>query len=210
MKMIILIGPQGSGNHLFSKIFSMHDDVHGWKALLEPDGYFIPHEKEPSNAYWNDPSKIDQSIMGGKEFAVTSISSTYMVNYKPHIPPLFQFTEQLTKHEIEYEVVAIGRDRNILDLQQRRVRGGPTWGIMPLLIRNLEKPPFFVSQELLYLYRQNYLRSLAAWLDFPIAWNDPRVEHILANDANAKYVQPCERTELDDYVNNYNKPSWLK
>ena len=63
--MLIVIGPQGSGNHLFGKIFSLHDDVHGWKAALEPDGYFIPHWCEPFNEFWNDPSKITVDIMGG-------------------------------------------------------------------------------------------------------------------------------------------------
>ena len=53
MKMIVLFGPQGSGNHLFGKIFSMHESVHGWKEALNPDGYFIPHYKEPFNYYWN-------------------------------------------------------------------------------------------------------------------------------------------------------------
>lgn len=210
MKMIILIGPQGSGNHLFSKIFSLHDDVCGWKAALEPNGYFIPHIYEPFNPYWNDPSQITADIMGGKDYAVTSVSSPYMVNYLPKIPPVDEFTAQLTSCDIDYQIVVIGRDRNILTAQQTRLRGGPTWGTMSLLLNSLETPPFFVSQELLYLYGKHYLRSLADILEFPIVWNDPRIEHILAADANMKYIQPCARTELDDYVNDFNKPPWLK
>ena len=37
----ILTGPQGSGNHLWSKIFSLHEDVFGWKSLL--DNYWEAH-----------------------------------------------------------------------------------------------------------------------------------------------------------------------
>jgi len=133
-----------------------------------------------------------------------------MVNYLPKLPAVAEFTTQLDKCGIDHQILAIGRDRNILTTQQTRLRGGPTWGAMSLLLNSFETPPFFVSQELLYLYRKHYLRSLAANIDFPIAWNDPRVDHILAADANEKYVTPCARTELDDYVNNFNKPPWLK
>ena len=30
-KILIITGPQGSGNHLYSKIFAMHPLVNGWK-----------------------------------------------------------------------------------------------------------------------------------------------------------------------------------
>ena len=32
-KLLIITGPQGSGNHLVSRLFSLHDDVGGWKEL---------------------------------------------------------------------------------------------------------------------------------------------------------------------------------
>ena len=210
MKMLIVIGPQGSGNHLFGKIFSLHDEVHGWKAALQPDGYFIPHWYEPFNEYWNDPSKITVDIMGGKEYAVTSVSNPYMENFTARIPKLEEFVAALAAVGIESELAIIGRDRNILDLQQRRVRGGPTWGMMQIMLNRLEEPPLFISQELLYLYRQHYIRSLSKLLNFPVAWSDSRVEDILSEDANAKYIQPCEQTPLDAHVKNFIKPSWLK
>lgn len=210
MKMLIVIGPQGSGNHLFGKIFSLHDDVNGWKAALEPDGYFIPHWYEPFNHFWNDPSKITTEIMGGKQYAVTSVSNPYMENFSARIPKVEEFIDALSKVGIQSQLAIIGRDRNILDLQQRRVRGGPTWGMMQIMLNKMEEPPFFISQELLYLYRQQYVRSLGKWLDFPVAWNDPRVEEILCEDANEKYIQPCEPTALDAHVKNFIKPEWLK
>ena len=39
--LVILTGPQGSGNHLWSKILSLHADVFGWKSLL--DNYWEAH-----------------------------------------------------------------------------------------------------------------------------------------------------------------------
>lgn len=209
-KMLILVGPQGSGNHLFSKILSIHQDVNGWKRALQPGGYFIPHWEEPFNDYWNDLSLINKNIMGGKQYAMTSISSPYMRNFSPKIPDIVGFTKALEDCGIESQVVVIGRDRNILQLQQQRVRGGPTWGTMNILLNNLEIPPFYVSQELLYLYNKQYLRSLAKQLDFPIEWDSPLVDKILQQDANQKYIVQCEPTPLDDHVKDFIIPSWMK
>jgi hypothetical protein len=44
-KLIILIGPQGSGNHLFSKCFMTSSKIGGWKELLTT--YWQGHHKEP-------------------------------------------------------------------------------------------------------------------------------------------------------------------
>lgn len=205
-KMIILTGPQGSGNHLFGKIFSLHDEVHGWKESLREDGYFIPHYKEPFNWHWNNIDKIDKSIMGGKDYAVTSISNPYIENWLPKVPPIYQMSDKLESLGIEVQHVVIGRDQNILTHQQTRVRGGPTWGNMPQLLKWMETPPFFVSQELLYLYRRQYIKSLAHWLDFPMSHDHPLVDEILKNDANAKYVHPADPWWLDDHVHSILTP----
>lgn len=203
MKMVVLVGPQGSGNHLFSKIFSIHDEVHGWKDSLKPNGYFIPHFQEPFVNYWNNIDSIDLSIMGGKKYAITSMSNPYMQNFVPRIPEVIKFTQKLESLGIDTQVVVIGRDKNILNVQQTRLRGGPTWGNMHLLIRRLPKMPFYVSQELLYLYRKDYVRSLGTWLNFPIAWDSPLVDEILKEDQNAKYIKYAENERTDTIVREF-------
>lgn len=206
MKMIVLCGPQGSGNHLFGKIFSMHPDVHGWKDALKPDGYFIPHYKEPFNYYWNNIDKIDKDIMGGKAFAVTSISVPYIEKWQPKIPPITDFINSCEKININCQLVIIGRDQNILTYQQTRLRGGPSWGCMAQLLQNIKQPPFFISQELLYLYRRQYIKSLGQLLNFPLAWDDPHVDEILKQDANAKYIHAADPWWLDDHVKTISTP----
>lgn len=205
MKMIVLVGPQGSGNHLFGKIFSMHDDVNGWKEALTPEGYFIPHFKEPFINYWNNIDSINLSIMGGKKYAITSMSNPYLQDWVPKIPDVIKFTQKLESIGIDTQVVVIGRDKNILDVQQTRLRGGPTWGNMHLLIRRLPKMPFYVSQELLYLYRRDYIRSLGTWLNFPMAWDSPLVDEILNEDQNAKYIKYAENEKTDTIVREFLK-----
>lgn len=194
---------------MFGKIFSLSEKVHGWKEALEPDGYFIPHYREPFNFYWNNPDQITDEIMGGKEYAVTSISNPYIEDWKPKVPPLMDFIRGLSTAGITWQVVIIGRDRNILTKQQTRLRGGPTWGNMVQMLEhlNLHNPPFFVSQELLYLYRGKYLQSVSQYLNFPIPWDDPRVEEILKQDANEKYITSTGPTELDAHVKTILDPS---
>jgi len=55
--MLILTGPQGAGNHLWSKIFSLHPEVYGWKTLL--DNYWEAHRfAEPFAQHWKDHSLL--------------------------------------------------------------------------------------------------------------------------------------------------------
>jgi hypothetical protein len=56
--------------------------------------------------------------------------------------------------------------------------------------------PTFLSYELLYLYKQDYLKSLK--LNIPVAWDNIRINEILADDANAKYVHSIDYNELDN------------
>ena len=50
--LLILTGPQGSGNHLWSKVFSKHPFVNGWRMKQ----YWEGHHHEPFSAWWDDPS----------------------------------------------------------------------------------------------------------------------------------------------------------
>jgi len=96
---------------------------------------------------------------------------------------------------VEVEIAVVGRDQTILSNQQTRIRTQPT---LPLFLEQLPKisNPTFLSYELLYLYKQDYLKSLR--LNIPVAWNDSRIDSILSDDANGKYVHNVEYNELDN------------
>jgi hypothetical protein len=203
-KILLLVGPQGSGNHLWSKVFALHKDVNGWEELLDesdPENYLIPHYREPHIHIWEDIPAITEEIMGDKDYLVVSASLPYWKSNKLSIPDIDGFAEHVQKLGIEVIVGVIGRDRNILTKQQTRLRGSPSFGVMTQVVhRLLTATPFFLSTELLYLYRQSYLESLSKWLDFPIDYENPHVEHILREDANAKYVTHAENPFVDAIV----------
>lgn len=195
-RMLIITGPQGSGNHLFSKIFALHEDVYGWKTLLNT--YWEGHHLEPFAECWTDPELLHNFAWQQSEYHVTSISCPYFKNQVPHVPNFPKFIEIASEYA-EINVAVIGRDQNILKFQQERVRGTHTTPIahdsFRWLFDNVDCT--FLSQELLYLYKQNYLEQLSRDLDWPIAYWDPEIDEILNKDANNKYIKDVHEYWLD-------------
>ena len=59
---------------------------------------------------------------------------------------------------------------------------------------------YFLSQELLQLYRQNYLEKLSKEIDWPIAFWDSNIDEILKEDSNTKYIKQVHEHWLDTEV----------
>ena len=70
-KLLILTGPQGSGNHLFAKLFSMSPAVEGWPMAKDE---WQGHHKEPFADCWEDPSLIKDRPRVQNTSYLTSIS----------------------------------------------------------------------------------------------------------------------------------------
>jgi len=198
-KLLISTGPQGSGNHLFSKIFALHKDVYGWNGLL--DTYWEGHHLEPFAKYWKDPELLQTFDWTQSKYYVTSISCPYFANGEPCIPDYQKFIE-IAQQYCDIEVVMIGRDQNILEFQQQRLRNQHTTPIaldaFKFLFDNFSV--HFLSQELVYLYKEQYLNIIEKLLHFPIATSDPRLTQILQNDANKKYIKSIDESWLDKEV----------
>lgn len=196
--MLILTGPQGAGNHLWSKIFSLHPEVYGWKTLLE--NYWEAHRfAEPFARYWRDPDLLKDFNWQQSNYYFTSISLPLGIigsDVNPiWMPDIAGFTARVESLGIETQTVVCGRDQNILTHQQTRIRSQPTVDMFMEQLTNI-KNPIFLSYELLYLFRQDYLKSLE--LNIPVAWDNSRIDEILADDANAKYIHSIEYNELDN------------
>ena len=195
--LLIVTGPQGSGNHLWSKIFALHPDVYGWHALLHE--YWIGHDQEPFAEYWENPDRLGEFNWGECEYFVTSVSTPYMLNGERTVPDIVRFAATAMGLGIRVKIAIIGRDRNILNYQQTRVRGEPT---VDIALAEYEKlltwDPVFLSYELLHLYRENYLHQIAKQLEFPMDFAHPQLTNILVDDTNSKYFQPVAHHATDD------------
>jgi hypothetical protein len=200
-KLLIFTGPQGAGNHLWSKIFALHPEVAGWSALL--DTYWIPHDQEPFAEHWRDPSKLKTYNWSSKDYHVTSISCPYIDDVQIAIPDIAGFARQAEQCGLEVQIAIIGRDQTILGFQETRVRGRSTFSIAQDQYKKLTNwNPVYLSYELLHLYQSRYLEQISNALGFPIAYNDTRLAEILADDTNQKYVQPVQHHWVDKLTKN--------
>ena len=190
-RLLVLTGPQGSGNHLFSKIFAQHPSVYGWRMQT----YWEGHHHEPFAKEWQMPSCLYEFEWQKHEYIFTSISCPYARNQEYHIPKYEEFLK-ISSYYADVKVAIIGRDKNILELQEKRVRQKITYDQFIEQLDILEKyNPTYLSHELYNLYGNRYLQSISKLLDFPIAVQDP------SQDANRKYVVQVDTQDLDLEVN---------
>lgn len=192
---LILTGPQGAGNHLWSKIFALHPQVTGWSALLTE--YWIGHDQEPFAPYWQDPSQLKYYRWAQSDWFVTSMSVPYMNNGEATVPDFRSFVREAQNlgHRVKFAI--LGRDQNIVRMQETRVRGAITVD-QAIAAYDPLASPVFLSYELLQLYGRKYLDSVSQQLGFPIAASDPRLEIIMDEDTNSKYFSPVKHHPTDD------------
>ena len=199
-QLLILTGPQGSGNHLFSKIFAQHPDVNSWTALN--DAVWVGHDQEPFADLWRNPTLASSYNWEPHKYHVTSISCPYRDNGADAWPQYEKFIQAVIGQGIKIKVAVIGRDQNILAFQEQRLRNRVTYTDFLQYLPILEKyNPVFLSQELAYLYRNSYLQQISQQLDIPILYN----AEIFSENANAKYLQPVESNWLDPYIRHASK-----
>jgi len=196
-RLLIITGPQGSGNHVWSKIFALHPAVYGWKELNQT--YWIGHDQEPFADCWQDTDRLKQFDWSQSDYYVTGVSCPYMNNGERTVPNLIGFAAQAMGCGISVRFAIIGRDRNILTFQETRLRGEPTYNIAIEQYQKLATwNPVYLSYELLQLYSSDYLRQLSISLEFPIDYNNTHIAEILKDDTNQKYFQPVEHHPTDD------------
>ena len=206
-KLLIMTGPQGSGNHLWSKVLGETPGVKGWTQLTQE--YWVGHGNEPFANIWHEPELFREQQWEDGNY-VTSISCPFISKGGPtnevighwEIPKYDEFISEAQAQGFEIKVAVIGRDFNILAHQQQRIRLEVT---TPLFLKELDAciskyDPIFLSTELLYLFRHRYIAQVSQLLDFPITVDEEKLEDILKDNANAKYIRPVVHYWLDDYM----------
>tara|TARA_B100000497_G_C7566035_1_gene341257 strand:+ start:54 stop:674 length:621 start_codon:yes stop_codon:yes gene_type:complete len=196
-----MTGPQGSGNHLFSKALGQNKNIFVWPSLQEK--YWEGHDLEPFAECWKDPSKLNEFDWEQSNHFVTSVSCPYFDDGVETIPQYKEFIN-IAKKFADIQFLLIGRDRNIIRLQQERVRGKHT---TPDFMSQIDDIIFnyntiFASQEMLYLYKLKYLQWLEKELglsDSELSEDSNRLLEILSKDANEKYISQTV-SELDKVI----------
>lgn len=197
---LVISGPQGTGNHVFSKVLSMHSNVHGWDQLLRE--YWINHDNAPFKDIWNTPENIDNYDWTEHENYVLSVSGPYVDKDHDDIRhtkyPNYKEVLRRLNEKGNLQVGIIGRDQNITAQNQLRKRGVESLHNYLNKIEDIvEYRHTFLSVELLYMFRHQYVKSLDSVLDIPVDYTNERLHYILNKDPNAKYVHYVENSWLD-------------
>ena len=193
---ILLTGPQGSGNHLWSKIFALHPEVDGWKDLNYE--YWIPSDREPFAEAWLCPSEAYDLLT--HDNVVANVSIPFVFNGVKQFPQIQAVVDIAKGLGYNVTVCVVCRDENINKEQQKRVRKETTLDYAMKYLDSIEADFAYLSTETLYLHQNNYLRWLSRVLNFPIAYNHSTVKEILKENQNKKYVKYVEEHWLDEKV----------
>ena len=202
-KILIVAGPQGSGNHIWAKIFGLHFDVYGWRVLQKK--YWEAHHYEPFARAWDDPSILE--FPKDYSYFVTSCSIPYVYKGGHRVPPIIEFIKAIENQNVRPIIAIVSRDKNIIELQQERVRGKITLNDAHRAVDEIRDayPDLhlhFLSYESLYLWRNHYLKFLNDEMVFPVAYDKmSKVDKILKYDANTKYIIDPGPQKLDKVVN---------
>ncbi len=203
--LLIVTGPQGSGNHLFSRIFSMHAKVKGWDALLEQ--YWVPSDQEPFAEYWVNPHQLPHKYFDDADYFVANVSVPFFYNGVRQIPKIEQLINRVQSFGIRVTLAFVVRDRHINVAQQLRVGGEATISQATDLYRDLIDKGYtyhFIDHEAFFLWDSTYTRYLSKLLDFPI--DHDYVLHMVDQSPNAKYVTPVQEHWLDKEIRAGRRP----
>ena len=190
-KLLIVTGPQGSGNHLFARLFSMHPNVVGWETLH--DNYWVPSDEEPFARYWVYPEELK---FPEGNFFCANVSVPFFYDGVRQTPKIKEVAQKAMSLGVQPIIAVIVRDRNINELQQVRVGGECTLDIATEYYKDIAC--HFIDHEAFFLYKEKYIEYLGRLLEFPVIKEG--IDNFISVDANHKYVFPCKKHWLDDEI----------
>ena len=201
-KLLIVTGPQGSGNHLFSRLLSLHPEVLGWEELKLK--YWVPSDQEPYADYWVNPELLSAEKFCNFKYHLANVSCPFMYDGIRYIPKILEVAQRAKSLGASVQIAIIVRDQNINAEQQKRVRGEVTTPIAQHYYYNTllesEFPVHFLDHEAFFLHKQHYLKWISNLLNFPLELDPEKINLFIDKDANHKYVKYVQEYWLDEQV----------
>ena len=201
-RLLIITGPQGSGNHLFSRVLSQHPAVAGWDEMLS--NYWVPSDQEPFAEYWVSPEKLEASHFDGQDYHLANVSCPFFFDGVRYVPKIVEVAERAKSFGVDVQVAIIVRDQNINQVQQMRVRKQHTTPIAQEYYYNTlipsGLPVHFLDHEAFFLHREHYMSWVGKITNFPVETDRDKLSAFITEDANHKYVKYIDKHWLDEYV----------
>ena len=206
-KLLIVCGPQGSGNHLFARLLSAHPNVKGWDSLK--DNYWVPSDEEPFAKFWVHP---EQLTFPPGNFFCANVSVPFFYDGVRQVPKIKGVAYNAIWQGVKPIVAIIVRDQNINKIQQKRVGGEITlptaMEYYKTIIDDSKIETHFLSHESFFLWKEDYIKYAGKLLDFPVTTNG--IDKFITDDANGKYVSAIDHHWLDDTIREGRKPFKLR
>jgi hypothetical protein len=203
--MLIVTGPQGSGNHLFSRVFSQHPDVQGWEELKSK--YWVPSDQEPFAEHWVYPLRLTAEHFANSDYFLANVSCPFFYDGVRQIPKIHEVAKLAQSFGVEVVIAIVTRDVNINCYQQHRVGGQITLEQAMDYYQEWLMPNYechFISNEAFFLWKQSYVAYLGKLLRFPVA--PEQHNQLMGPNPNSKYIQPVEDQQLDTVIREGRKP----
>lgn len=207
--LLIITGPQGSGNHFFSRVLSQHPEVEGWEDLKKK--YWVPSDLEPFAEYWANPERLTIDKFANSEYFLANVSCPVYIDGVRQFSKIREVADRARDLGIRVTIAIIVRDKNINMAQHKRLMNGYT--SLPEAqeyyynnILNSDHAVHFVDHEAFFLHGKHYLKWLSKILDFPIAWDSDSINDFIEKDPNQKYITPIDQHWLDDVIRAGRKP----
>ena len=196
-KLLIVCGPQGSGNHLFARLLSAHPNVKGWDSLK--DNYWVPSDEEPFAKYWVNP---DALVFPPGKFFCANVSVPFFYDGVRQVPKIKEVARKAISLGVQPIIAVIVRDRNINELQQKRVGGEVTMDTALEYFNDIAC--HFIDHEAFFLWKEKYIEYLGRLFEFPVTTEG--IDNFITVDANHKYVVPIKEHWLDNEIRKGRKP----
>ena len=188
LNVLLITGPQGSGNHIWSKVLTTWADGDKW----------VGHRDEPHSHLWEDvESWKDHNFM--EVNTVISVSCPFAVNGITRYPDISRWREIMEQRGISHEVAVITRDKTINNYQNQRVRPVNNYENSIEYLKNVIVDTY-LSTETLHIYKEHYLDVLNEQLKFDIEYDIKKLYHILSQSFNEKYIHWVNDSLLDKQV----------
>ncbi len=196
-----MTGPQGSGNHMFSKMFASNPHVGGWKSLNKT--FWEGHHIEPFYYVWRGDRKLAIEDFEGSHYWVTSVSIPVLVKGGNHNVDIIDFYNQAKDLGINVQLGVITRDKNILEHQQTRVRKQSTiHNFMEMLDKvDAEGIKYHMfSHESLVLHGSRYTSYIMDLVGYPNEFDKDIIDEIVKHNSNKKYMKYVDEYWLDEEI----------
>jgi len=199
-KLLISVGAQGTGNHIFARCFSMHPDVLGWEELK--DHYFIKHARDIFVENWIYPQLMEKSYFNDYDYI--SVNTSFPVNFEGvrYNPKVIEVARRAAEWGIDVRIAVITRDYGITQFQQQRTREGETANEFIKYVKEIllpsEFPVHFINLEAFFIYKKDYLKNISKMIDFPIDTSHPDILKFIKESPNEKYLKYVDDYWLDE------------